>query len=163
MLMSWVNYPTTKLPSRVFCNTNKDAYFLPNHIGIHRNPPNLFPRNCLNFSTDPIVSLPTNLASVMDEPKNLGVGSVTADPNDKYSRELGVAVRAVHMACLLCQNVQENLISQGSQQVHSKDDNSPVTIAGNLGCVYPFWVSFRFLQNGHFLVFVIGMVYLSFL
>nr|GMD05239.1 PAP-specific phosphatase HAL2-like [Ipomoea batatas] len=129
MLMSWVNYPTTKLPSCVFCHSNKDAHFLPNHIGIHRNPPNLFPRNCLNFSADPIVSLPTNLASVMDEPKNLGIGSVTADPNDKYSRELGVAVRAVHMACLLCQNVQENLISQGSQQVHSKDDNSPVTIA----------------------------------
>ncbi|CAN4079012.1 unnamed protein product [Withania somnifera] len=33
------------------------------------------------------------------------------------------------MACLLCQRVQENLLSERSEHVHSKDDDSPVTIA----------------------------------
>lgn len=51
---------------------------------------------------------------------------------EEYSKELDVAVRAVQMACSLCQKVQDNLISKTStnHQVHSKDDNSPVTVAG---------------------------------
>lgn len=49
---------------------------------------------------------------------------------DKYSEELGVAVRVVHMACSLCQRVQEGLVSTSSDQVKSKDDDSPVTVAG---------------------------------
>ncbi|XP_057431452.1 PAP-specific phosphatase HAL2-like [Lotus japonicus] len=50
---------------------------------------------------------------------------------EEYSKELYVAVRAVQMACSLCQKVQDNLISKTStnHQVHSKDDNSPVTVA----------------------------------
>ncbi|KAL6990997.1 3'(2'),5'-bisphosphate nucleotidase [Sarracenia purpurea var. burkii] len=48
---------------------------------------------------------------------------------EKYSKELEVAVRAVQMACLLCQRVQDSLICKNNGQVHSKDDNSPVTIA----------------------------------
>ncbi|KAK4576592.1 hypothetical protein RGQ29_027224 [Quercus rubra] len=48
---------------------------------------------------------------------------------DKYYEELGVAVRVVHMACSLCQRVQEGLVSMSSDQVKSKDDDSPVTVA----------------------------------
>ncbi|XP_057499844.1 PAP-specific phosphatase HAL2-like [Actinidia eriantha] len=48
---------------------------------------------------------------------------------EKYFKELEVAVRAVQMACLLCQRVQDNLVSKNNGQVHSKDDKSPVTIA----------------------------------
>lgn len=54
------------------------------------------------------------------------VGSVESN---EYSKELDVAVRAVQMACFLCQKVQESLISKSSSQVQSKDDNSPVTVA----------------------------------
>lgn len=50
--------------------------------------------------------------------------------NDTYTKELDVAVRVVHMACSLCQKVQEGLLSRGSNHVLSKEDNSPVTIAG---------------------------------
>ncbi|XP_010265182.1 PREDICTED: uncharacterized protein LOC104602992 isoform X2 [Nelumbo nucifera] len=50
---------------------------------------------------------------------------------EEYSTELDVAVRIVQMACFLCQRVQESLIPKGNNQVKSKDDNSPVTVAGN--------------------------------
>jgi len=52
------------------------------------------------------------------------------DDDQEYSKELDVAVRAVQMACSLCQRVQESLISKTNHQVQSKDDNSPVTVAG---------------------------------
>ncbi|XP_028767620.1 PAP-specific phosphatase HAL2-like [Neltuma alba] len=67
-------------------------------------------------------------SSVMEEDrKNLGFVSEA----EEYSKELDVAVRAVQMACSLCQKVQENLIvkSKSESEVHSKDDNSPVTVA----------------------------------
>ncbi|KAH7842510.1 hypothetical protein Vadar_006167 [Vaccinium darrowii] len=48
---------------------------------------------------------------------------------EKYSEELDVAVRAVHLACSLCQRVQEGLVSTSSDHVKSKDDDSPVTVA----------------------------------
>ncbi|KAI4322900.1 hypothetical protein L6164_022550 [Bauhinia variegata] len=48
---------------------------------------------------------------------------------DKYAKELDVAVRIVHMACALCGGVQERLLSMSSDQVKSKDDDSPVTVA----------------------------------
>ncbi|KAL0305759.1 UNVERIFIED_CONTAM: PAP-specific phosphatase HAL2-like [Sesamum radiatum] len=47
----------------------------------------------------------------------------------KYSKELEVAVKAVQMASLLCQRVQESLLSRSNDHVQSKDDNSPVTVA----------------------------------
>lgn len=47
----------------------------------------------------------------------------------KYSNELDIAVRVVHMACCLCQRVQESLVSTTDVQVRSKDDDSPVTVA----------------------------------
>lgn len=49
----------------------------------------------------------------------------------KYAKELDVAVRVVHMACSLCQRVQEKLVSSSDDgHVKSKDDDSPVTVAG---------------------------------
>ncbi|KAI3795809.1 hypothetical protein L1987_38469 [Smallanthus sonchifolius] len=55
---------------------------------------------------------------------------IESEGDDKYAKELEVAVKAVHVACLLCQKVQQDLICNGDQEnVQSKDDNSPVTIA----------------------------------
>ncbi|KAG6382461.1 hypothetical protein SASPL_157876 [Salvia splendens] len=48
---------------------------------------------------------------------------------EKYARELEVAVKAVHMASLLCRRVQESLIFESNVNVQSKEDNSPVTVA----------------------------------
>ena len=55
-----------------------------------------------------------------------------AEPQQYYSKELEVAVRAVQMACSLCQKLQENLISsiQVNNLVLSDDDNFPVKVAG---------------------------------
>ncbi|KAL3345377.1 hypothetical protein AABB24_024377 [Solanum stoloniferum] len=69
----------------------------------------------------------TNFVSAMDEDCKLEVNS--AYISDGYSKEVEIAVRAVHMACLLCQRVQKNLLSESSEHVHSKEDDSPVTIA----------------------------------
>jgi 3'(2'), 5'-bisphosphate nucleotidase len=63
----------------------------------------------------------------MEDTKDMGFS--TLEPG-KYSKELDIAVRAVQMACFLCQKVQESLISKTTSQVQAKDDNSPVTIAG---------------------------------
>ncbi|XP_043690112.1 PAP-specific phosphatase HAL2-like [Telopea speciosissima] len=49
--------------------------------------------------------------------------------SDRNSKELDVAVRVVQMVCSLCEKVQDNLITKSNEQVKSKDDNSPVTIA----------------------------------
>lgn len=52
---------------------------------------------------------------------------------DKFGEELDVAVRLVHLACSLCQRVQQKLVSSANGgHVKSKDDDSPVTVAGNL-------------------------------
>lgn len=49
---------------------------------------------------------------------------------NNYAKELDVAVRVVHMACSLCQRVQEGLVSSISNDlVKSKDDDSLVTVA----------------------------------
>ncbi|TXG47319.1 hypothetical protein EZV62_026613 [Acer yangbiense] len=63
-----------------------------------------------------------------DQEENMGGFNGVMEPN--YSRELDVAVRAVQMACFLCQKVQQGLISKSNGQVQSKEDNSPVTVAG---------------------------------
>ncbi|KAL2932127.1 PAP-specific phosphatase HAL2-like [Bienertia sinuspersici] len=54
---------------------------------------------------------------------------VLESAEDKYSNEFDVAVKAVQMACSLCQRVQQGLISKTNSIVQSKDDNSLVTIA----------------------------------
>ncbi|XP_006349983.1 PAP-specific phosphatase HAL2-like [Solanum tuberosum] len=50
---------------------------------------------------------------------------------EKYSEELNVAVRVVHMACGLCQKVQKGFLGNAldDDEVKSKDDDSLVTIA----------------------------------
>ncbi|KAF5943745.1 hypothetical protein HYC85_017822 [Camellia sinensis] len=82
-------------------------------------------------SSKPIVSLSKfnqthHCSSTMEDQNQL---VLTSSEPEKYSKELEVAVRAVQMACLLCQRVQDSLVSQTNGQVQSKDDNSPVTIA----------------------------------
>ncbi|XP_071706523.1 3',5'-bisphosphate nucleotidase AHL-like [Rutidosis leptorrhynchoides] len=62
------------------------------------------------------------------EKKSNWVG-IESGPDDKYCKELEIAVKAVHVASLLCQKVQQNLIFNGNEDVQAKDDNSPVTIA----------------------------------
>lgn len=55
--------------------------------------------------------------------------------DESYAKELDVAVKAVHMACSLCQRVQRRLIlaaAVSGDHVLSKDDDSPVTVAGTL-------------------------------
>lgn len=80
-------------------------------------------------------------SSIMEEQQQ---GNLSLDKSleAKYSEELDVAVRAVQMACFLCQKVQENLISKSSNQVHSKDDNSPVTVAGLSHYSFPVSIIF---------------------
>lgn len=65
--------------------------------------------------------------------------------NEKYSKELNVAVRVVHMACSLCEKVQNELISTNSDLVKSKDDDSLVTIAGTANS-FVFRLAFFFLN-----------------
>lgn len=58
----------------------------------------------------------------------------------KYAKELDVAVRVVHMACSLCQRVQQKLVSSSDDgHVKSKDDDSPVTVAGVCIELVPIW------------------------
>lgn len=49
----------------------------------------------------------------------------------EVNKELDVAVRVVQMACSLCRRVQMGLVStSGDDHFKSKDDDSPVTVAG---------------------------------
>lgn len=61
------------------------------------------------------------------DPKLLKINHMESN---KYAKELDVAVRVVHMACSMCQSVQKGLVSGSSNQVKSKHDDSPVTVAG---------------------------------
>ncbi|KAJ7968484.1 PAP-specific phosphatase hal2-like protein [Quillaja saponaria] len=85
----------------------------------------------------------------MEEQKIMGLSS---DP-DVYSKELDIAVKAVQMACSLCQKVQESLISKtksnGQVQVQSKDDSSPVTVADWSVQAIVSWVLSEFLVSGN--------------
>lgn len=80
------------------------------------------------------------------------------DNNEKYSEELNVAVRVVHMACALCQKVQKSLLSATfDDDVKSKDDDSLVTVAG----AFLFFLHFSrigFLQNAFVLIFFFFLV-----
>lgn len=52
--------------------------------------------------------------------------------NNKYDIELQVGVRVVQMACCLCQKVQKGSFGPSPDHVISKDDDSPVTVAGKV-------------------------------
>ena len=90
---------------------------------------------------------------------------ISIPESEKYSKELDVAVRVVQMACCICQRVQESLIQSSNGLIKSKEDDSPVTVAGNDG-----WVSVGFAVVGLFgspffdgcvlnWVFVVGLVF----
>ncbi|KAJ0981539.1 hypothetical protein J5N97_009794 [Dioscorea zingiberensis] len=57
------------------------------------------------------------------------VGFQRMESGGGYGRELDLAVKVVQMACSLCQRVQEGLVGRKGDQIQSKDDNSPVTVA----------------------------------
>ncbi|KAJ9129003.1 hypothetical protein P3X46_034236 [Hevea brasiliensis] len=65
-------------------------------------------------------------SSIMEDLKSLDLSSPQPE---KYSKEMDIAVRAVQMACSLCQKVQDSMISKANSQVQAKDDNSLVTVA----------------------------------
>ncbi|XP_031128694.1 PAP-specific phosphatase HAL2-like isoform X2 [Ipomoea triloba] len=118
---SSINFPIANLPSHPFHSIRKTENLPLNYPRVTRilsspTPSLLLDRNCrLNCLSDPTTAVfpPKNLVSTMDKTQNLEIGSVA---DDKYSKELEIAVKAVHMACLLCER-------------HSKDDNFLVTIA----------------------------------
>ena len=61
---------------------------------------------------------------------------------EKYSEELNVAVRVVHMACSLCQKVQKGCLGKAfgdDDEVKSKDDDSLVTIEETRPSVFIAW------------------------
>ncbi|KAG9157838.1 hypothetical protein Leryth_000018 [Lithospermum erythrorhizon] len=92
-------------------------------------------RNCPQnptYQTTPLLhcSEATIFSTAVKEEENANMKiQTTLNNTEKYSKELEIAVRAVHVACLLCKKVQENLVVNSNEQVQSKDDNSPVTIA----------------------------------
>lgn len=49
--------------------------------------------------------------------------------NNKFAKELDVGVKVVQMASSLCKTVQKGLVSGSFNQVKSKNDDSPVTVA----------------------------------
>ncbi|XVF04117.1 hypothetical protein REPUB_Repub05bG0054300 [Reevesia pubescens] len=69
------------------------------------------------------------------------------EKNDNYGKELDLAVRIVHMACSLCQKVQQSLVSTASEQVLAKDDDSPVTIADWSVQATVSWLLSEFLEG----------------
>ncbi|KAK8648471.1 hypothetical protein V6N13_129223 [Hibiscus sabdariffa] len=69
------------------------------------------------------------------------------EENDKYGKELDLAVRIVHMACSLCQKVQKSLLSPASRQVLAKDDDSPVTVADWSVQATVSWLLSEFLEG----------------
>lgn len=71
------------------------------------------------------------------------------DEPEQYSKELDVAVRTVQLACFLCQRVQESIISKSGDEILSKDDHSPVTVAGK-----PFTLFRSDFELGSFGIFL---------
>ncbi|KAK6229507.1 Inositol monophosphatase-like - like 9 [Theobroma cacao] len=69
------------------------------------------------------------------------------EEGDKYGKELDLAVRIVHMACFLCQKVQQRLVSSSAEQVLAKDDDSPVTIADWSVQATVSWLLSEFLEG----------------
>ncbi|XP_050213952.1 PAP-specific phosphatase HAL2-like [Mercurialis annua] len=91
--------------------------------------------NCTSYQNNSLISLANfsksqslscSSSSIMEGPQNLGV---SCQEFEKYGKELDIAVRAVQMACDLCQKVQDRIVSESNGHVLAKDDKSPVTIA----------------------------------
>ncbi|EPS62069.1 hypothetical protein M569_12723, partial [Genlisea aurea] len=67
---------------------------------------------------------------------------------EKHEQELNLAVRVIHMACSLCENLRNQLICANSEMVELKDDNSLVTVADLSVQAAVSWMLRKFLgQN----------------
>lgn len=126
----------TKLPHRFgFSRTNTSS--LPNYAAFKPSFFFFFPStHILNSSPNRIYSSVPSSSSIMEDQKH--VGPLISGPKS-LSQELKVAVAAVQMACFLCQRVQSNLLTSNAQ-IQAKDDNSPVTVAGNSVCSFFFGI-----------------------
>lgn len=130
-------FPQSQFPKSTYDTTNS----IPNHFLLKTTR-----LLCPPFSWKPrqrfvcLLSKCSTSSDVMqlsEEGHDL-VGMTTFSDPGLYSKELGVGVRAVHMACLLCQKIQHALVLETNEHVSSKDDNSPVTIAGFtfISCIF---------------------------
>ncbi|KAG9452727.1 hypothetical protein H6P81_005631 [Aristolochia fimbriata] len=121
------NQTATKLPR---CTSRTEVVSRPGfskHVGVSSILVRLNPSRAkagLSETPSPLLGFHT---SPQMENENARLRSLHGEKN--YSRELDVAVRVVQMACSLCQRVQDRLLSKTHDQVQSKDDNSPVTVA----------------------------------
>lgn len=102
---------------------NNKHKFITDHVGtvsFYKIPHHKIskPIGCLSKLTQ------TQSFTVMEDPKRSSLSSL------QPTHDLEIAVRAVQMACSLCQKVQDSLVSKSGAVVQSKDDNSPVTVAG---------------------------------
>ncbi|XP_057797455.1 PAP-specific phosphatase HAL2-like [Salvia miltiorrhiza] len=97
---------------------------------LRRNSPSILHRNLVlpNLSIHPFSRLRCTQTLSSATAQNCSVEFESMDL-EKYARELEVAVKAVHMASLLCRRVQDSLIFKSNVHVQSKDDDSPVTVA----------------------------------
>lgn len=135
----------SKLPHR-FGFTRTNASSLPNYAGL--KPFFLFfpSTHVHNSSQNRICSSVPSSSSIMEDNKH--VGPLISGPKS-LSQELKVAVGAVQMACFLCQRVQSNLLTSNAQ-IQAKDDNSPVTVAGNFVCFFFFGLFLSISETGLF-------------
>lgn len=132
MLISSAN-SAAKIPHVFGDAKGKSSCFTPTHVG------SSFVSFNFHYRSRPISSQTTAsvsnhaLSSLTMEGQ---YGKTVACPEaDKYGKELEVAVRAIQLACSLCQRVQESFFSKTNNQIKSKDDDSLVTIAGNPRCL----------------------------
>ncbi|KAJ4975782.1 hypothetical protein NE237_000888 [Protea cynaroides] len=112
----------TRLPDYLI---KKGLSYVSKHIAI--GVPFLFNRKChLSFCRKVVSS-----ESAFHQIQAMEVEKpwLRSSESDRYSKELDVAVKVVQMVSSLCERVQEHLISESNEQVKSKDDNSPVTVA----------------------------------
>ncbi|WOL03456.1 PAP-specific phosphatase HAL2-like [Canna indica] len=124
-----------------FSNPINTARAVPFEIVAHKHSTPFFPSNpppstlaaprlrCVAGSRSP-ASDPSSLPHLSaGTPPLVGLPLMEEASAGKYARELDVAVRVVQMACSLCQRVQSGLLGRSREQIRSKDDDSPVTVA----------------------------------
>ncbi|TKY59291.1 PAP-specific phosphatase HAL2 [Spatholobus suberectus] len=103
-------------------------------LSLHHKSPNTLPTHIAFVSKfDQSFSSP-----VMEEDRKM-FGHVS-EP-EEYCKELDVAVRAVQMACFLCQKLQDTLVSMSRSNHH----NSPATVAGWSVKAIVSWILFECL------------------
>lgn len=122
---------------------------------LHRNSsnsPSILHRNLLSIRPFSRLRCAQTVSSATAQ--NCSVEFESMDLEEKYAREVEVAVKAVHMASLLCRRVQESLIFKSNVHVHSKDDDSPVTVAGIiLPPARPSLSALQILKNAIFFLY----------